>query len=140
MITDIEVVNKLKIVEKVSLKKLILNNFSKDNEKFFFSIEATAKYGLKLDFNDFKTLPLFADITWIKNDNLKVKNILEAAAFDLGRKITSSQVVNSVTCYTLTDDDLDEILSDSDLKNFNIVRGGRIFHNFPGFCSKFQFS
>jgi hypothetical protein len=126
MSTNIEVQNKLKIVEKASLKNLILNGFTEENGKFFYSIEVTAKSGLKLDYTQFNTLPLFTDITWIKNDNLKAKSVYEAPAFDLARKITSSQVVNSVTCYTLTDEKLDEIMSDCDAKNYTILRGGEL--------------
>lgn len=127
------VTNKTKTVTKVPLKDLIFNNFTRENGKFFYSIEVTPKNGLNLNFNDFKTLPLFVDITWIKNENLKTKKLLEAPAFDLARIIESSQVVNSVTCYNLTEDRLDEILRDCEVNNFTILRGGK--HK----CSKVSF-
>lgn len=123
MFTNIQVVNTAKIVRKVSLKELISGSF-KDG-KFFYSIEITPKTGIKLDFSAFKTLPLFVDITWIKNDNLKIP-LRAASAFDLARKIESSHVVNSLTCYCLNEKQLDEILGSSEsIRNFTILRGGK---------------
>lgn len=124
MLANVEIVNKPKITSKVSLKFLIAENFTPNNGKFFFSIEVTPKTGLKLDFNEFKTLPLFVDINWIKDDNLKVP-INFSPAFEVAQKIKSSQVVNSFTCYNLTDDQIDEILDKSEsIANFTILRGG----------------
>lgn len=127
MLGNVEVVNKLKTISKVSLKHLIKEKFTPESGKFFFSIEVTPKAGFKIDFNEFKVLPLFVDITWIKDDNLKVP-IKNSPAFDLARKIKSSQVVNTVTCYNLSDDLLDEILNGFEsISNFTVLRGGEKF-------------
>lgn len=123
---SMEIINKLKVVSKVCLKKLILENFTQSNGKFFYSIEVTPKVGLKIDFNEFRLLPLFVDITWIKNHNLTFTPIKSSPAFELASNIESSHVVNSITCYRLTDDNLIEILSDSEMiRNFTILRGGK---------------
>lgn len=123
----IKVINTSKIVPKAVLKKLISEKFSRESKKFFYSIEITPKEGLKIDFEDFKTLPLFVDITWIHDDNLKVSNLVNAPAFQLPREITSSQVVNSITCYRLNDEHLTEILAGSeDIKSFTVIRGGKL--------------
>lgn len=124
MLSNFDIVNKPTNVSKLPLQQLIAEKFTPENGKFFFSIEVTPRAGLKIDFNQFKTLPLFVDITWIKDENLKVP-IKNSPAFELARKIKSSQVVNTVTCYKLNDEHIDEILSVSELiKNFTIVRGG----------------
>lgn len=118
-----KVVNKTKVVRNVSLKTLISENFG--NGKVFYSIEVTPKVELELNFNEFNTLPLFVDITWIRDENLKVP-IIAAPAFELARKIKSSAVVNTLTCYRLTDDHLNEVLNDSEtIKNLTVVRGGQ---------------
>lgn len=121
-----EIINKAKVVLKVCLKNVILENFTRSNGKFFYSIEVTPKEGLKIDFNEFKVLPLFVDITWIKNQNLNFTPIKSSPAFELASKIKSSHVVNSITCYSLTDENLNEILSGSEvIRNFTILRGGK---------------
>lgn len=126
MLKTMKVVN-TKIVKKVPLKKLIAENYGRHNGKFFYSVEVTAKDGLVIDFSKLKTLPLFVDITWIKDENLKVP-MNDALAFQLANKIESSQVVNSISCYKLTDVHLDEFLGDQALavKNLNILRGGKL--------------
>jgi hypothetical protein len=123
MCANISVSNKSKIVTKTSLKKVILENFTLDSG-YFYSIEVTPKEDLHCDFNNFKILPLFVAVTWIKNENLKAKSLFEAPAFDLARKIESSQVVNSVTCYNLIEENLDEILTKGQITNLTILRGG----------------
>lgn len=121
-----EIINKSKVVSKVYLKNVILKNFTQCNGKFFYSIEVTPKEGLKIDFNEFKVLPLFIDITWIDNQNLNFTPIKSSPSFELASKIDSSHVVNSITCNSLTDENLDEILSDSEMiRNFTILRGGK---------------
>lgn len=88
-----KVINKkAKIETNISLKTLIREN--NEPGKFFYSIEVTPKPELELDFNDFDTLPLFVDITWLRDENLKTP-LKNSPAFELARKIKSSQVVNS---------------------------------------------
>lgn len=119
-----KVVNKVTtIARNIPLKALISENFAAG--KCFYSIEVTPKADLCLNFNEFETLPLFVDITWIRDDNLKAP-LRNAPAFDLARKIKSSPVVNTITCYRLTDDHLDEVLNGSEtIKNLTVVRGGQ---------------
>lgn len=120
------VVNKSKTVAKVSLKKLILEEFTRENGKVFYSIEVTPKAGLRLDFTKLKTLPLFVDLTWIKDDNLKFP-LNRAPAFEIAERISCSQVVNSVTCFNLTETHLDDILGGSEvIRNFTVLRGGKV--------------
>lgn len=109
---------------KMFLKVLIAENFTPANGKFFFSIEVTPKSGLNINFNDFKILPLFVDITWVKDENLKT-SIKISPAFELAREIKSARVVNTITCYNLTDDHIAQILSNPEpSKNYTILRGG----------------
>lgn len=120
-----KVVNKVEYVAKtdIPLKTRIWENFT--GRKFFYSIEVTAKEELNLDFNKFKTLPLFVDIPWFADHNL-VDPLRGAPAFELARKIKSSAVVNTLTCYRLTDDHLNEVINDSEtIKNLLVVRGGQ---------------
>lgn len=118
------IINKSKVIVEASLKRII-GSFSKANGKFFYSIEVTPKDGLKIDFNKFRVLPLFVDITWIGSQNLHFTPMKSAPAFELASEIRSSQVVNSITCYTLSDEKLDEILSISGgVTNYTILRGG----------------
>lgn len=124
---NMKVVNKSQNLAKLDLKKLILQNFTKDNGKFFYSIEVTPKENLSIDFNDFKVLPIFVDITWIRNENLRVASLQNAPAFELARKIECTNVVNSVTCYKLTDENVADVLNQFEsMKNFTILRGGKI--------------
>jgi len=124
MLAFANVRNKSKIVAKVPLSKLIEENFNAETKKFFFSLEVSPKENLMLDFYGFKVLPLFVNITWIRDDNLTAP-LRDAPAFKLAEQIKSSHVVNSVTCYKLTDEDLNEILSNPETtENFNLLRGG----------------
>lgn len=126
MLADFEVTN-IRRVEKTSLNQLICNNFGKATGKHFYSIEVTPKPGLGLDFSAFKTLPLFVDVTWIKDYNLK-SLIYQAPAFQLANLIESVQVVNSITCYKLDDRHLNEILNVSaPAANFAVLRVGSEF-------------
>lgn len=123
MLVDIEVIN-VRSVAKTSLKRLIHENFCSETRKHFYSIEMTPKPGFRLDFSAFKTLPLFADITWIKDYNL-IGSIHKAPASQLANLIKSVQVVSSITCYKLDDRHLNEILNDSAPRaSFTILRGG----------------
>jgi hypothetical protein len=128
MLASAVVVNTSKTVAKVSLKKLIAEEFTRENGKVFYSIEVTPKAGLELDFNEFTTLPLFVDLTWIRDDNLKFP-LKRAPAFQIAESILCTQVVNSVTCHNLTEIHLDEILSGPELiRNFTVLRGGECEH------------
>ena len=127
MLFNVQVVNKLQVAREVPLKKIILDTFTPENGKFFYSIEVSPKEELHIDFNGFKTLPLFVDITWIKDINL-TQPLRKCPAFELARKIKSTHAVNSVTCFKMTRDYLEEILNDSDMiKNLTVLRGGKGF-------------
>lgn len=54
------------------LKKIIVNNFTKENGRFFYSFDLTPKDDLNIDIKELKYKPLFVDITWISDDNLKM--------------------------------------------------------------------
>lgn len=120
-----KVVNRRELVGKIPIKTAISEHFTAESGKCFYSIEVTPKAGLKLDFNDMKTLPLFVDITWINDDNLKGK-IIDSPALKLSRSIESAEVVNSIACNKLSDLQLDEFLSCSG-DNLMVLRGGERF-------------
>lgn len=124
MLASAKVVNTSKTVAKVSLRRLIQEEFTQENGKVFYSIEATPSAGLQLDFREFKILPLFVDLTWIRDENLKFP-LTTAPAFEVAEKLSCTQVVNSITCYNLAETQLDEILGRSDMiTNFTVLRGG----------------
>lgn len=124
MLAHVQVVNKLRVASDIPLKKVITEKFSEGNGKFFYSIEVTPKEELHIDLNDFKILPLFINITWIKDENLK-QPLKKAPAFELARKIKSTHVVNSITCYNMICDHVEEIIRDMELiGNFTVLRGG----------------
>lgn len=127
MPADAQVTN-VRSVEKVSLQGLIHEHFGPECGKHFYSIEVNPKKSLQLDFSAFKTLPLFVDISRVKNADVD-GSILEAPAFQLASGITSVQVVNTITCYKLGDRHLDEILSDSaPTASFTVLVGSSEFH------------
>lgn len=113
----------------VPLKKLIKDNFSKESGKFFYSFEVSPRQGFQVDFKKLHIQPLFVDITWISDHNLKYKQIRSSPAFELKNAIKSSvNVVNSITCYNLQDDHIDQILQSSENEvtfNLTILRGGK---------------
>lgn len=119
------IVNKTNKIIKKPLKKIILDEFTRENGKFFYSFEITPKNGLQIDFTKLKKLPLFVDATFIFNHNLKYEHISRSPAFEITRKITCSQTVNSLTCYNLEDHHIDEILKIENLVNLTILRGGK---------------
>ncbi|CRK98465.1 CLUMA_CG011822, isoform A [Clunio marinus] len=117
------IINKQKILSKTPLKIIILENFCRENGKFFYSIEVTPKEETKIYFTKLKIQPLFVDITWIKNFNL-ITPIEDAPALKLANEIKSTHVVNSVTCYGLEDHHIEKVLrSELKLKNFTVLRG-----------------
>jgi 5,10-methylenetetrahydrofolate reductase len=118
------IVNKTNKIIKKPLKKLILDGFNKENGKFFYSFEVTPKAGLEVDFTKLKKLPLFVDVTWISNHNLKFDDISRSCAFELSKSITCTQTVNSLTCFQLEDFHIDEILKE-DIHNLTLLRGGK---------------
>lgn len=118
-----QVVNKLKVTKKIPLKQAITENFTHQNGKFFYSIEVTPKKELKIDFNEFKILPLFVNITWIKNENL-IRPLRNALAFELAREIKTVHVVNNISCYKFTNDHVEILKNEEIVENIMIVRGG----------------
>lgn len=118
------IVNKTNKIIKKPLKKLILNEFNRENGKFFYSFEVTPKDGLQVDFTKLKKLPLFVDATFLSNHNLKYENISRSPAFELTNKITCSQTVNSLTCFNLEDRHIEEISNNENVHNLTILRGG----------------
>lgn len=117
-------VHKSEVSKRDQLKTVILESFTSESGKCFYSIEVTPKSDLKLNLSRLKTLPLFVDITWIRDENLQTP-IRESPAFQLADVIKSSEVVNSITCYKLNEKNLDEILLCG--RNFTVLRGGKRF-------------
>jgi hypothetical protein len=114
-------------VARQPLKKIINENYNSQNGRVFYSIEVTPKSDLSLDFTSFKVLPLFCDITFLSDHNLKSQCILKSPAFDLANEITSCHVVNSITCYKLQDHHIKHILSlKHPVRNFTVLRGGNL--------------
>lgn len=107
-----------------SLKNCILEGFNKENGKFFYSFEVTPKEELEVNLSKFKKSPLFVDITWISNHNLKSDKISESPAFKFAEKINCRHIVNSLTCYQLNDHHVDEIIGIENLESLTILRGG----------------
>ena len=107
------------------LKSCILKDFNKENGKFFYSFEVTAKDGFEIDRAGLKKCPLFVDITWIANNNLMCGKISESPAFKLAKKIEWCHVVNSLTCFQLNDDHINEVLTMENIKNMTVLRGGK---------------
>ena len=64
----------------MSLKSLIKSHM--DDGKVFYSMEITPKTDVHINFSEFVKLPLFVNLTWIKDDNLKVA-------------LTDSQTINA---------------------------------------------
>lgn len=119
------IVNKTNKIIKKPLKKLILDGFNRENEKFFYSLEITPKIGLEVDFTRLKKLPLFVVVPWISDHNFKFGEISRSPAFELTKSITCTQAVNSLTCFQLEDRHIDEVLKE-DAANLTLLRGGKI--------------
>ena len=105
----------------MSLKSLIKSHV--DDGKIFYSLEITPKKDVNVNFNEFVKLPLFVNLSWIKDDNLKV-TLTESLTVRIGSAISSTEVVYSITCYNLTDQKLNEFLNDDSVLNLNVLRGG----------------
>jgi hypothetical protein len=126
----IAAISEMNSVNCVPLKKLILEAFTEENGRFFYSFEVSPKEGLRVDeFEVLKTKPLFVNVTWIGDQNLKYGSIQASPAFQLGKSMRNfSNVVNTVTCFKLEEHHVDEIVSGSEkLSNFTILRGGESF-------------
>jgi len=115
------------IMQKVPIKKLISERFTKESGKFFYSFEVTAKKNFVLDTSQLHVNPLFIDITWISDYNLKHESILSSPAFTLKKELEKKfNVINTITCFRLEDKHVDELLSeDGPVKNFVVIRGGK---------------
>lgn len=122
------IVNKTNKIIKKPLRKLIFDGFNSQNGKFFYSFEVTPRDDLEVDFTKLKKLPLFVDVTWISNQNLKCEKISRSSAVNLSKSITCAQTVNSLTCYQLEDRHIDEILEES-VNNLTLLRGGKLLRS-----------
>lgn len=119
------IVNQPKVAPKIPLKTLVAENFTAENGKFFYSLEVTPSFNLDLDLTDLKTLPLFIDVTWTYDENLNYPSLQDCPALEARRLIESTQAVNSITCYKLTEEHVDQLLDDVEkIKNFTVLRGG----------------
>lgn len=116
-------INKFPTDNNISLKNYIQLHFNKENGKFFYSIEISPKAGFIVDFSEFVKLPLFINLTWIKDENLKMQ-FKDCSSFKIGHEIESVPVVHSITCYNLNDQKLQEILNENSVKNLLVLRGG----------------
>lgn len=124
MFENLKIINPSKVVPKVPLKTLIKENFKPANGKFFYSLEVTPSCDLELDLTQLEILPLFIDFTWMYDENLKYP-LQNSPALEARRLVQSTQAVNSITCYKLTESHIDELLDDDEpIKNFTVLRGG----------------
>ncbi|CAO1413749.1 unnamed protein product [Diamesa serratosioi] len=104
----------------MSLKSLIKSHV--DDGKVFYSLEITPKKDVTVNFSEFVKLPLFVNLTWIKDDNLKV-TLTDSSTIQIGSAISSTEVVHSITCFNLTEQKLDEFLNHKSVVNLNVLRG-----------------
>lgn len=118
------------IMQKIPIKKLICEKFTKETGKNFYSFEVTAKKNFVLDTSQLHVNPLFIDITWISDYNLKHGSILSSPAFILKKELEKNfNVINTITCFKLEDKHIDELLSGEDpVKNFVVIRGGKFLY------------
>lgn len=91
-----------------------------DERKVFYSLEITPKPEMHINFDGFVKLPLFVNLTWLHDYNLKT-----ALTIKVGKTITATEVVHSVTCYNMSDSKLDEFLNEESVVHLNVLRGGK---------------
>lgn len=121
----VQIINARVIDHSQRLPKVIDEYFGAANGKYFYSIEITPKDDLRLDFTELSVLPLFVALTWIKDDNLSCADGLKGAPTAcVTRLIRSSFRVNHLSCYKLTDHQLQEFLDLDEVDNISVVRGG----------------
>lgn len=112
-----------------NLSKVIGDSFKIEQ---FFSFEVTPsaaddgdKTNLVAKIDKMETLPLFINISWLRDDNLKFP-IAKAPAIELANRLSKyTNVVNSITCYKMTDELLDQILECENVRNLLVLRGGK---------------
>lgn len=109
----------------MSLKSLIKSHL--DDGKVFYSLELTPKIGVNVNFSEFVKLPLFVNLTWIKDDNLKVA-LKNSQTIKVGSAISATEVVHSITCYNLSESQLDEFLEEESVLHMNVLRGGESYN------------
>ncbi|CAO1410581.1 unnamed protein product [Diamesa tonsa] len=85
----------------------------------------TPKAGLDVDFDAFVKLPVFVNLTWISDDNLKT-SLEDSQTIRVGRTIKDTEVVHSVSCYNMSDGRLDEFLKEDSVLHLNVLRGDRV--------------
>lgn len=129
-------------LRQVPLKTIIRDHYNQENGKFFYSFEITPNNNLNLDLNSFKIKPLFIDISWLSDQNLKYCHILKSPALQLRNQLLSraeTHVVNSITCYSLQDKHIEQLLGNREkFQNFVVLRGGNkktIFFNLFNFST-----
>lgn len=106
---------------KIPLKSLIQSHI--DEKKLFYSLEITPNCNININFPGFVDKPLFLNLTWLKDDNLKTA-MADSDIIKLGKLATEMEIVHSVTCYNMTDSKLDEFLKEKTVKHLNVLRGG----------------
>jgi hypothetical protein len=110
----------------VPLKKLIEEEFTKENGKVFYSFEVSPKADFKVDFEILKIKPLFVNITWFGDHNLGYSSVCDSPALKMRATIKSTvHVVNSVTCYKIEDHHINQLAGIENL-NLLVLRGGKI--------------
>lgn len=94
-------------------------------KKRFYGIEVSPVQSLEpLDYNAFKYPPSFTSITWLKDVNLRPKNLEDAPAIQLTSLIRQSNpAMLHLTCYNLDEQKLKTILS-CGITNFLALKGG----------------
>lgn len=109
-----------------SVKVIDLIRRRMDAKEKFYSVEVSHSGHLLLNFNDFSVQPLFTSVTWFE-DNVNEGNIAEKPAVQLINAITSTPTLLHLTCYKLTELNLEKLLK---MKPTNIlaIRGGNFLY------------
>lgn len=95
-----------------------------DQRKVFYSLEITPKHEMHINFDGFVKLPLFVNLTWFLDYNLKTA-LTDSQTIKVGKTIKATEVVHSVTCYNMSDRKLDEFLNEESVVHLNVLRGGK---------------
>lgn len=112
--------------EQSNLSKVIGDDIKVEQ---FFSFEVTPSADgnddLVTKIEEMENLPLFISISWLRDDNL-MSQISAAPAITLTNRMNKyANIVNSITCYKMTDELLDQILECENVRNLLILRGGK---------------
>lgn len=112
--------------EIINLNEAILDRIA--NKQRFYGIEVSpVPSAQELDFNKMTTRPLFTSITWLLDRNLRQTTLGHAPALKLAAVISkSTPVMSHLTCYHMTENQLNEILLQHNVNAVLALRGGKL--------------